>query len=154
MNLHFPRTLAILIQLAALSLITGCATKQELPETAAKADTSMPDALDNTRWQVEMIYKNKAGATISTLQFDPDNRVSGNAGCNNFTGQFTRSGTTIDFGLLATTRKMCEPAVNGQERAYLEALDDVAGWRRVGSQLELVDAENSALISLRESQSK
>jgi heat shock protein HslJ len=154
MSLKFTRALAPLVLLTALSLIVGCATKQELPEPADKADTSMPDTLDNSRWQVEMIYENEAGATVSTLQFGPDNRVSGNAGCNNFTGQFKSSGTAIDFGLLATTRKMCEPAVNGQERAYLEALDVVAVWRRAGSQLELVDAENSVLISLRESQAK
>lgn len=36
-----------------------------------------------------------------------ENKVSGNTGCNSFTGDITLSKGEIEFGTIASTRKMC-----------------------------------------------
>lgn len=131
-----------------LALLAACSSNPEQSGDPAEASTELPDTLAETSWKVENIYENDADAALATLRFDENDRVGGSAGCNNFSGQVTRTGNSIDFGLLATTRKMCEPAVNGQERAYLEALDAVSEWRRVDSQLELVDEEGRIVLKL------
>jgi heat shock protein HslJ len=150
MSQQNTRILTPLLLITAISLIIGCSSRQEQPSATEPTASSLPDPLANTHWQAVRIYENQADAAASTLLFGPETNVSGNAGCNNFNGQVTRTGTSIDFGLLATTRKMCEPATSGQERAFLEALDSVVIWRRIGGQLEFVDAEGAVVISLRE----
>ena len=133
-----------------LVFITACSSTSEKPAETQAADSSFPDQLTETSWEVASIYGNPADKGVATLSFAEQDRVGGTTGCNNFSGQVTREGTTLDFGMLATTRKMCEPALNGQERAYLEALDTVRGWRRTGGQLELIDDEGQVVISLQE----
>ena len=130
-----------------IGLLAACSSTPDKPEPVA-ATNELPDALTATNWKVDKIYENDADAAVSTLRFAENDKVGGNAGCNNFSGQVTREGTSIDFGLLATTRKMCEPAVNGQERAYLEALDAVSSWSRIGGQLKLADEEGVTVIKL------
>lgn len=49
-------------------------------------------------------------------------RISGFAGCNNFTGNFNSRRGQLSVGELATTRQSCEPAVMNQESTYLAAL--------------------------------
>ena len=56
-------------------------------------------------------------------QFADDDRVSGNASCNQFNGTVKINGTSISFGPLVTTRMACTSApANAQETAYLKAL--------------------------------
>ena len=134
-----------------VGLLAACSSTQEQSTDTASATESFPDPLSETSWEVTSIYGSSADKVTATLQFAEESRVGGTTGCNNFSGQVTRNGTSMDFGMLATTRKMCTPALNGQERAYLEALDTVNGWRRTGGQLDLTDAEGQVVISLRES---
>jgi putative lipoprotein len=63
--------------------------------------------------------------TALTLRLDRDGKVSGHAGTNRFTGNFTHSDTNaLDIGPMATTRIFLDqpPGRMAQESAYLEAL--------------------------------
>ncbi|MGI9291481.1 MAG: META domain-containing protein [Gammaproteobacteria bacterium] len=134
-----------------IGLISACSTTPDKPIEELDA-SAMANELEDTSWEVLTIYGNKADAAVATLQFSADNRVSGATGCNNFSGQATLDDSSLDFGLLATTRKMCTPALNGQERVYLEALDIITAWQLNGNTLELTDAEDQVIITLTEAE--
>jgi heat shock protein HslJ len=65
-----------------------------------------------------------AGTTI-TASFDAKT-MSGNAGCNNYSGPYKTDATKIEIGPIAATQRACaDNAVNQQESEYLAALDTV-----------------------------
>lgn len=112
-------------------------------------------ALAGTSWRVTS-YNNGRQAVVSVLAgtglsmaFAADGRVSGSAGCNNFMGTFTVSGSSLKLGPPATTRKMCaQPGVMEQERQFLKALESVATIRQEGERAELRTADGALAVSL------
>ncbi|PXW61764.1 META domain-containing protein [Chelatococcus asaccharovorans] len=63
-----------------------------------------------------------------TVTFTGDGKVNGSGGCNRFTGKVKMTGDTLRFGLLATMRMACPPAVMGQEQKFLRTLQGVRSW--------------------------
>lgn len=57
------------------------------------------------------------------LTFGEDGSVEGNLGCNSFHGRATVSGSTLTFGPLASTRKMCPEPEMKLERVLLGVLE-------------------------------
>jgi heat shock protein HslJ len=115
-----------------------------------------PQGLAGTSWRVTG-YNNGRQAVVSvlagttpTMAFSPDGRVSGSAGCNQYSATFTSAGESLGFGLAATTRKMCsEPErVMEQEQQFLKALETVASARQEGDRLELRTADGALAVSL------
>ncbi len=74
--------------------------------------------------------------TTITLNF-ADGGVNGSAGCNNYFGEFTQAGSDLTFGVLGSTRMMCEPAMMTQETDYLAALGSVSTFTQTDDQLTL-----------------
>ena len=67
--------------------------------------------------------------SLVTLRLQGGESVSGNAGCNNFTGQYRlMSKEGIRFSALTTTRKACPPEIMDQERRFLSILEAVEGY--------------------------
>lgn len=60
-----------------------------------------------------------------TLAFGEDRRVSGQASCNGFTGEYSLTGEGLSVGQVATTRKACPPPLMQQEEAFLGLLGGV-----------------------------
>lgn len=107
-----------------LSLLAGCSVPQQAPEPEA-----LP-ALAGSSWLVEDIGGTGVLDMLqSTLDFAADQGVSGNGGCNRFTGQADVSGTDMRMGPLAATRMACPEAVMNQERRYFIALDSAVQWQ-------------------------
>lgn len=90
-----------------------------------------------------------AGSTL-TLGFADDGRVSGSAGCNNYTASYATQGQSITISPPAATRKRCpQPAgLMEQEALFLQALASGATWRRAGDRLELRTAAGALALSL------
>jgi heat shock protein HslJ len=76
------------------------------------------------------------GSTL-TANFDKTT-VSGDAGCNIFSGPYTTNGDAIAIGPLASTLRACSDAdVETQEQQYLAALQLAKTYRVTGTRLEL-----------------
>jgi heat shock protein HslJ len=94
-------------------------------------------------WEVTGVYTGSAisspvpGSTL-TLAFSAE-RVSGNGGCNTFSGDYSTRGTdAITIGPLASTLRACaDPAVDMQEQQYLAALGQVRTYQVTGDRLTL-----------------
>ena len=61
------------------------------------------------------------------ITFAPEG-ISGNAGCNQFSGPFQFENDTVSFGELITTRMACAENIMAQETAFLTALQSAASF--------------------------
>jgi heat shock protein HslJ len=68
------------------------------------------------------IDKSKFGIELPSLDFLEDGRLAGFSGCNNFSGQFTLTGTEISLNPGAMTKKVCSG--NG-EHEFISSLEKV-----------------------------
>jgi heat shock protein HslJ len=80
----------------------------------------------------------QAGTTL-TADFGKDGTLSGNSGCNTYSGGYKVNGDQITIGPLASSMMACEePAgVMEQEAQYLAALQSAATYQIEGNVLQL-----------------
>ena len=128
--------------LCAAILLTGCAETMQSEDAAPLASST---------WVAEDIGSRGVLDNLqSTLAFGDAGGVSGNAGCNQYTGSATVEAATITFSPLAATRMACVPAVDDQEQRFFDALGRVAGYelRIDGAILALLDADGAPVMTL------
>ena len=104
-----------------------------------------PTPLVGTQWQLTA-YNNGKGGVVSTVSgsqvialFSEDGKLTGSAGCNNYTAAYKVTGDQIQISQAASTLMMCaEPqGVMEQETAYLQAIGKAATYQIEGDQLTL-----------------
>jgi heat shock protein HslJ len=107
--------------------------------------------LPGTSWEATGVNNGKqavtgmlAGTTL-TADFGKDGNLSGNAGCNTYSGAYKVNGDQITIGPLASTMMACEePAgVMEQETQYLAALQSAATYQIEGNVLQLRTKEDA-----------
>jgi len=81
------------------------------------------------------------------VQFHPDGKVSGFAGCNRFFGTFVATDSTLDVGPLGTTRMACPDTIMQQEMAFLGEIEGASGYVISGHRLSL-DTTNGMILEL------
>ena len=103
-------------------------------------------------WVVTSFYTGDAlvspvqGSTL-TAKFDAK-QVSGESGCNSFSGEYTVNGDTISIGTLASTLRACaDPAVDAQEAKYLQALALAKTFTVTGDRLDLFREDGGFAVS-------
>ncbi|MBO6638268.1 MAG: META domain-containing protein [Roseitalea sp.] len=75
--------------------------------------------------------------------------ISGNGGCNNFTGSYEGGEDgALTVGPLASTKMACEAEVMTAETAFLAALGSASAYSVEGDMLMLVDANGATVLSL------
>lgn len=129
----------VLVDTDGVSLATLDAQSQEIAGTA---------------WTVTG-YNTGANAVVSVLaethlsiHFTADGKISGSAGCNDYTGPYSSSGESLTIGETAVTREMCaQPeGVMKQERLFLRALAMVGFARMDGDLLELRSRDGGLVV--------
>lgn len=111
-----------------------------------------PTSLTGTTWAATGINNGKGGVTslvaesTVTAEFADDGTLTGDAGCNSYTGTYEVLGDTITIGPLATTRMACEPELNEQEANYLAALENATTFTLDRDRLELRNDEGSLQV--------
>lgn len=126
-HLSVTPSLAGLVALLAIAL-AACDTAGTSP-AGATPEPAGETGLDGTAWTIQSI----GGTTLAadppaTLTVGSAGEVSGETGCNRFSGTMSLDGAALTFGPLSTTRMACEPPLMEQERAVLDALGGVTGW--------------------------
>ena len=120
---------------------------------AMVAPPPMADApLENTYWKLVGLH----GTTIAVAEkqrephliLHPDGRrLTGSGGCNRLVGSYALEGPKLSFGRAAGTLLACPQGME-QERAFLDVLARVQGFKTSGQQLELLDAQGAQLARL------
>jgi heat shock protein HslJ/membrane-bound inhibitor of C-type lysozyme len=116
---------------ATIVLVVGCARARV---TAPAADVG----LVGTSWVVERIEELVANRATTTVRFE-EGRVSGRAGCNQYSGYLQAAGDALRVSETRTTRMACPPPVMEQETRFLAALTAVRTARREGERVLLLD---------------
>lgn len=113
--------------------------------TGAVADES----LENTYWR--LTHLDGAPIPRALQQAEPHlifnsvtGRVTGSGGCNRVGGTYRVTGDRLELSRMVGTLMACEQGME-TERALLQALEQVRGWRISGWALELVDEEGRAV---------
>jgi heat shock protein HslJ len=113
--------------------------------------TRQGSVLGGTSW-IATGYNNGRQAVVSvvigsklTADFSTDGKVSGSAGCNNYTAAYDVSAKNLRIGTPASTRMLCsDPAgVMEQEMQFLKALQAAATYHLEGNQLKLRTADGA-----------
>jgi heat shock protein HslJ len=104
-----------------------------------------PITLTGTTWLATGINNGRGGVqslvadTEVTAVFGTDGTVTGSAGCNQYNGGYTVTGTNIKIGPLATTRMACAEPIMTQEAAFLAAMQNATVYSITADRLELRD---------------
>ena len=133
-------TLKQFISSLSLSLILmGCLSKKTSYEV-------------NQRLHDIWIAKRINGNSITESNYRPtleinltEGKIYGSDGCNNYQGNITNTTeSTITFGSLASTRKMCQNMTN--PNAYNNAMKKVESYKLEGLELTLFNAEDQEIL--------
>jgi heat shock protein HslJ len=83
----------------------------------------------------------------TTLTFGRDGKVSGNLGCNSFSGDYTVGAGMIDFGQLKSTVMTCEKARMEQESNAFQLMTGAVRYKIDGSSLVIYAAIGDVVLS-------
>ena len=142
---------AILITVFATAL-AGCSTdpsKAEKERTPTMTSDSLFDlaSLAGRTWVAEDIDGRGVMDTLqSCLLIVSAAEVAGLAGCNSFHGSAEFSPGAVRIGPLASTRKMCPPAIMDQETKFLAALESARTARMSNGLLYLADDSGATTL--------
>lgn len=110
---------------------------RNMGEDAANSIPTVAD-LSASAWRPSHIGEMAVDAdTDLYVQFEPDGKLGGFAGCNRFFGMYKLSGNTITIEPHGTTRKACAPPVMSFEISFIEALQSATTIARAGSRLAM-----------------
>ncbi|MDN3523578.1 META domain-containing protein [Halomonas ramblicola] len=135
------RTFAAAAPSLAAVMLAGCA--------ALEPPAASDEPLENTYWKLTRLGDGDVTAVANQREAHlvlhaEERRVAGSGGCNRLMGSYDLEGEALRFGRLATTMMAC-PAGMQTERAFLDALEEVAVWEVEGMHLTLSDADGEPL---------
>lgn len=93
--------------------------------------------LGNTNWALTSMNGNQVpipGSNITAF-FANGGQLSGFGGCNNFNGSYSVGGNVLSISALTSGRLACGPELDGQEQAFLAALQSAQTFTINGNQL-------------------
>jgi heat shock protein HslJ len=98
--------------------------------------------LANTSWTVTSLAgAPMVGPARPTMTFSADGRVSGNSGCNQYSGTYRTDGSSLSITNVASTMMMCAGPGADVEALFLKALNSATAWQRTeDGQLEIAAA--------------
>jgi heat shock protein HslJ len=126
-------------------------TTQPTPMTTQPA----PQTLTGVTWYL-VAFNQAGGGAISvkpgtqiTAFFDTQGKVSGSAGCNQYTASYQTTLNTLSIGAPASTKMACsEPAgIMTQETTYLSYIQGASGYSISGNTLTVTDSSGKALLT-------
>jgi heat shock protein HslJ len=93
-----------------------------------------------------LLEDNQVPAIRITLAVDQQGRLSGEAGCNRWMGEWVLTEAGVSLAPVATTRKICPPEVMELETRFLDALSRTGGWQMTDRGLMLTDSGKTGLL--------
>ncbi|MGP4844445.1 YbaY family lipoprotein [Marinobacter sp. 1Y8] len=82
---------------------------------------------------------------INIVLHGEDKRAVGFAGCNNFSGSYTMSGSEISFGALVSTQMACLAGMDVED-SYLKMLQETTHFKQVGGVLTFLNDSDEAVL--------
>jgi heat shock protein HslJ len=128
----------------------GSAFRYSLVEEVNRSPTATI-GLEDAIWQADS-YVDDSGAmtdvlpeAIPNIEFNAG-QATGSTGCNQFQSSYQQDGNSLQIEPGAVTQRACAEPVMNQERAFLDALANTAGYTISGNTLEFQNADSAPLI--------
>jgi len=124
------------------------------PAVSQQATQPAPQALTGVTWY--LVAFNEGGSSLSikpgtqiTAFFDAQKKVSGSAGCNQYTASYESTLNSLFIKAPATTKMSCtEPAgIMTQETVYLTTIQGAGGYSISGNMLTVTDGGGQAILT-------
>lgn len=81
------------------------------------------------------------------LTFNADGTLSGNSGCNGYSGSYTVEGNQITFSPIVSTRMACDKSIMEQEAVIHQVLTGTASFQIEGTQLTLTNTDRMLVFT-------
>ena len=109
------------------------------------------DSIVGRRWQLVELGGSPipAGITDVTITFAADGTVTGNGGCNDFSGTYTLYGTKLTMAVTAARRRRATAAVSAMEQSVIPALAYIDSATLTDGQLTLASTLAQLEVGLR-----
>ena len=127
------------------TLLIACAA------TALSACTATHNTrlISSQNYQVEWIGERPLiDRSMLTLRLTDDKHATGLASCNNWSANYQLNGDKFNLSDIATSRKLCAPALMEQEQRFLAYLARVQRWEFAEHQQLLLWPEHGEPIKL------
>jgi putative lipoprotein len=116
---------------------------------ALQAETPVSSPLVETHWTlVELggsaIAQTPTGREPHLLLIEEEHRAAATGGCNQMTGSYETSGSSLTFSKFAATQRACPDGMD-RDQALAKALASTASFQIEGTQLALMDASGTVL---------
>jgi len=120
--------------------------------TSTSAADSPPAGLTGTQWVLDTAALGVSGGAqvASWIRFE-GGRVSGDDGCNGFSGSYSTRGSSLRIGPLAGARRHCAGAAGEVGARVTAALERTRSFALVSPGLVLHDARGAAVLHYRAS---
>lgn len=129
-----------------VTLLTMTACNSNEPQPPASSSDEVTYELAGTRWALmqlgdKPVTISDGGREAYIVLNSTDGGVVGYAGCNRISSKYKQTGAQLSFGDVIATRMFCPDMPT--ETALLDAIKATAGWRIKGSQLELLNGQQT-----------
>jgi heat shock protein HslJ len=108
-----------------------------------------PAALEGVSWILTQMTTVGGQTQIVDVgvsaEFD-GSTISGNSGCNQYHASYEAQGSSISFGPIAGTMKLCGESENSTETRYLQLLNDVGSFRISGRSMSMNDQSGTPVL--------
>lgn len=111
-----------------------------------------PDAgLSGSAWTVTALNGTALpGPVTISMAYDHKDRVSGVAGCNQFSAQFQNVGDALKVGPTAITKRACAPQIMAYESAFLAVFSGEIGIVELNKKTMRLKSDGGALTAQRD----
>jgi len=115
---------------------------------SSKADLPL-QSLSGTTWQLSELNGTAVDAklyrrSIPYVTFETNTRISGNSGCNNFSGSYNLNDEGgINISQIAATKMFCEGV---DEKGFFDALDNATVTKAQKDKLVLINGDTQIMV--------
>jgi heat shock protein HslJ len=126
--------------------------KWTLVEVVSKTGNITASGLEGVNWRLDS-YLSREGETACVLPDTQVNalfesgRVSGNAGCNSYGGQYMVDGNNLTISDVASTLMFCGENVSDQESSYLANLQSAKSYNISGNLLRIANFNGTVVLT-------
>ena len=138
---------AVCAALALAALMSACGGSEKESAVAPSGG----GALTGRQWELDGAALGISGSesVSSWIRFE-QGRVTGNDGCNQFSGSYTQEGSQLTLGPLAGTQMACPGAAGAVAQRVTAALGRVERYAVSGAKLDLIASAGATVLRYHE----
>ena len=110
------------------------------------SETQNPADLEGVSWiltQMATVGGQTEIVSVGVSATFDGTTISGTSGCNQYNASYEAQGSSISFGTIAGTQKLCGDPADSTETRYLQLLADVGSYRISGRSMSMNDTSGT-----------